>query len=376
MTPYFLPNNGGDTGPFPRRERTRSWKNADREFVGIGGGTLKFKSWTKGRSFPSSHLSERLTIQGPSGDLSHVLKAEKDVQDIKAKANKENADSKLKSVKDKDGPEIKPKAPKDTEAKPRAPKDKDESKAKPQPKQPRTIAIAPRPSSVSSPRQHKEASGELGTTPVPEFPMMDRRHDQQYATDGPSEASARQDIMMRQHLSDMAMQHQAELRHKRELEARHDEYMRQRSRANAIADHAMSRSSSRQSMDIPRELSGTPPFPDPHVAGEIAQDQNTFIPYDAAVPKGRPGVTPNRGRPSKTSKASPGGLFATTPLPDFQQRASPSELGPAPSNLFTTKPLADRASPSAFEPASATAYAPGAVPAGDSLFGAGNQPRS
>lgn len=50
VTPYFLPNNGGDSGPFPRREKTRSWKNSEREFVGIGGGTLKFKSWIKGES--------------------------------------------------------------------------------------------------------------------------------------------------------------------------------------------------------------------------------------------------------------------------------------------------------------------------------------
>lgn len=51
VTPYFLPNNGGDAGPFPRREKTRSWKDSERQFVGIGGGTLKFKSWVKGESY-------------------------------------------------------------------------------------------------------------------------------------------------------------------------------------------------------------------------------------------------------------------------------------------------------------------------------------
>lgn len=48
VTPYFTPNNGGDSGVFPRREAVRSWKESERSIVGIGGGTLKFKSWTKG----------------------------------------------------------------------------------------------------------------------------------------------------------------------------------------------------------------------------------------------------------------------------------------------------------------------------------------
>jgi hypothetical protein len=95
-----------------------------------------------------------------------VLKAEKDVQDIKAKANKELADSKMKVSKEKekeqDGGESKPKAPKEGENKPKPPKEKDQSKPKApkdegKPKQPRTIAIAPRPgppkNALSSPKE-------------------------------------------------------------------------------------------------------------------------------------------------------------------------------------------------------------------------------
>lgn len=110
------------------------------------------------------------------------MKAEKDLQDLRAKANKELADSKPKA--NKDGVEIKPKAF----------KEKDDSKPKPtrddKPKQPRTIAIAPRPransgSDATPPTQSNStmndpahfslvhlketSSGPIALSPLPEF---------------------------------------------------------------------------------------------------------------------------------------------------------------------------------------------------------------
>jgi hypothetical protein len=302
-------------------------------------------------------VSERSTdIQGPSGDLTHVLKAEKDVQDIKAKANKENADSRLKLGKDKDGAEIKPKAPKDTEGKPRAPKDKDESKPK-APKEEkakaRTIAIAPRPSSISSPRQYKEASGELATPPIPDYLTMEQTHGQQYSTYNLHEAAARQDIIMRQHLDDLATRHQAELRRAREFGQL----------KGSAADQAMSRSSSRQSMDLAREQSGMTPTRD-RAAEDNAQ---TFIHHDHNTPKG--------AKIGKQSKATPGKLFATTPLAGTTSQGKPSRRSATPRSQSPVKHtsgqvtaslphevfverLPDTTMPSVLEPASDRSYAP------------------
>lgn len=50
VSPVFAPINGGDVGPFPRKERVRCWKFAERTIGGIGGSPLKFKTWIKGES--------------------------------------------------------------------------------------------------------------------------------------------------------------------------------------------------------------------------------------------------------------------------------------------------------------------------------------
>jgi hypothetical protein len=49
VTQFFAPNNGGDQ-VFPRKERVRVWKPAEKTIVGIGGGQLKFKGWNRGMS--------------------------------------------------------------------------------------------------------------------------------------------------------------------------------------------------------------------------------------------------------------------------------------------------------------------------------------
>lgn len=49
VTQFFAPNNGGDQ-VFPRKERVRVWKPAEKTIVGIGGGQLKFKGWNRGTS--------------------------------------------------------------------------------------------------------------------------------------------------------------------------------------------------------------------------------------------------------------------------------------------------------------------------------------
>ena len=48
VSPMFAPFNGGDVGPFPRKEVVRSWKMSEKTFVGIGGSALKYKTWTRG----------------------------------------------------------------------------------------------------------------------------------------------------------------------------------------------------------------------------------------------------------------------------------------------------------------------------------------
>ena len=47
VSPWFAPLNGGDVGTFPRKEHVRKWGQNQKTFVGIGGGTLKFQTWTK-----------------------------------------------------------------------------------------------------------------------------------------------------------------------------------------------------------------------------------------------------------------------------------------------------------------------------------------
>ncbi|ODN80742.1 hypothetical protein L202_02899 [Cryptococcus amylolentus CBS 6039] len=60
VTNFFAPINGGDSGPFPRRERVRNWGWQEKGIVGIGGGVLKFKSWARG---PTSELEKALVLE-------------------------------------------------------------------------------------------------------------------------------------------------------------------------------------------------------------------------------------------------------------------------------------------------------------------------
>ncbi|OCF45074.1 hypothetical protein I317_01126 [Kwoniella heveanensis CBS 569] len=65
VTQYFAPINGGDVGPFPRKEKVRSWTHAEKVMVGIGGGQLKIKSW----------------LGGPSSELGRLVQADKDAKE-------------------------------------------------------------------------------------------------------------------------------------------------------------------------------------------------------------------------------------------------------------------------------------------------------
>ncbi|ORY25812.1 hypothetical protein BCR39DRAFT_542835 [Naematelia encephala] len=71
VTAFFFQDNGGDSGPFPRKERVRDWKLQERVMVGVGGGQLKVKTW---------HM-------GPPSELGRLLQAEKEAKDL-AKARK------------------------------------------------------------------------------------------------------------------------------------------------------------------------------------------------------------------------------------------------------------------------------------------------
>jgi len=48
VTQFFAPVNGGDLGSFPRKEKVRSWKQGQKSIVGIGGGVLRFSSFSRG----------------------------------------------------------------------------------------------------------------------------------------------------------------------------------------------------------------------------------------------------------------------------------------------------------------------------------------
>ncbi|KIR31253.1 hypothetical protein I352_06347 [Cryptococcus deuterogattii MMRL2647] len=48
VTSFFAPINGGDSGPFPRKEKVRNWTFQEKGIVGVGGGVMKFKSWARG----------------------------------------------------------------------------------------------------------------------------------------------------------------------------------------------------------------------------------------------------------------------------------------------------------------------------------------
>lgn len=49
VTQFFAPNNGGDA-VFPRKEKVRHWELETKTLVGIGGGVLKYRGWTRGTS--------------------------------------------------------------------------------------------------------------------------------------------------------------------------------------------------------------------------------------------------------------------------------------------------------------------------------------
>ncbi|WWD08844.1 hypothetical protein V865_006958 [Kwoniella europaea PYCC6329] len=66
VTQYFAPINGGDVGPFPRKEPVRSWTLGEKVIIGIGGGQLKMKSWT----------------MGPPSELARLVQADKEAKEI------------------------------------------------------------------------------------------------------------------------------------------------------------------------------------------------------------------------------------------------------------------------------------------------------
>ncbi|WWC68793.1 uncharacterized protein I206_102728 [Kwoniella pini CBS 10737] len=78
VTQYFAPINGGDVGPFPRKEPVRNWTHTDKIITGIGGGQLKLKSW----------------VSGPESELSRLVQSDKEANEIarlaKSKTNATN----------------------------------------------------------------------------------------------------------------------------------------------------------------------------------------------------------------------------------------------------------------------------------------------
>ncbi|WVW79959.1 hypothetical protein I302_101932 [Kwoniella bestiolae CBS 10118] len=71
VTQYFAPLNGGDVGPFPRKEPVRSWTQGEKVIVGIGGGQLKIKSWAMG---PPSELSRLVQADKEAKELARLAK--------------------------------------------------------------------------------------------------------------------------------------------------------------------------------------------------------------------------------------------------------------------------------------------------------------
>ncbi|WWC87688.1 uncharacterized protein L201_002580 [Kwoniella dendrophila CBS 6074] len=84
VTQYFAPLNGGDVGPFPRKEPVRNWTHSEKVMIGVGGGQLKIKSW----------------FMGPPSELGRLVQADKEAKELARLAkiksnntNKENAQS-------------------------------------------------------------------------------------------------------------------------------------------------------------------------------------------------------------------------------------------------------------------------------------------
>ncbi|WVR03982.1 hypothetical protein IAU60_000981 [Kwoniella sp. DSM 27419] len=71
VTQYFAPINGGDVGPFPRKEPVRSWANSEKITVGIAGGHLKVKTWMAG---PPSELSKLVQADKEAKELARLAK--------------------------------------------------------------------------------------------------------------------------------------------------------------------------------------------------------------------------------------------------------------------------------------------------------------
>ncbi|KAI9632430.1 uncharacterized protein MKK02DRAFT_40733 [Dioszegia hungarica] len=72
ITQFFAPPNGGDTGPFPRKEKVRTWKRGASTLRGIGGGTLHYKTWNR----------------GPPSELGRLIQADRDAKEIQRAAKK------------------------------------------------------------------------------------------------------------------------------------------------------------------------------------------------------------------------------------------------------------------------------------------------
>jgi len=89
----FAPLNGGDVGPFPRKEAVRRWKMSEKTFVGIGGSALKYKTWTRGTFRYLS--SNRLLTPGPPSELGRLVKADKEAREILGVTAKEPVKKKV-----------------------------------------------------------------------------------------------------------------------------------------------------------------------------------------------------------------------------------------------------------------------------------------
>lgn len=87
VTQFFAPF---DTKPF-KKEKVRNWKNSERQIVGVGGGTLKFKTWTPGE------CAVNALTPGPQSELGVVLQAQREAEAL-AKAKKKEFKEKEQSA--------------------------------------------------------------------------------------------------------------------------------------------------------------------------------------------------------------------------------------------------------------------------------------
>jgi hypothetical protein len=80
--------NGGDVGPFPRKEKVRHWTHAEKTLGGIAGGTLRFRTWSKGASRVAPAIYVPDPNVGPASQLSLLVKADKEAKELMAKKAK------------------------------------------------------------------------------------------------------------------------------------------------------------------------------------------------------------------------------------------------------------------------------------------------